>query len=235
MASGIATTISGTGTIRLQATGLNNDSAYIQASGGPANPITIGAGQTLSGAGRVYGSVVMNGAIAPDQPFGTPGPCSRIDVMGGTTTLTASGSYNAQLASTSSYDQVGGNGTIAISGTLNVGLVGVFSPPVGSTYDIISGPTVTGTFSTVNLPTLSSGHIWFITYGPNYVRLYATCYGNCDGSSTAPVLNANDFNCFLNKFAAGDGYANCDGSSVAPTLNANDFNCFLNSYAAGCN
>jgi hypothetical protein len=29
------------------------------------------------------------------------------------------------------------------------------------------------------------------------------CYANCDNSQTAPALNANDFNCFLNKFAAG--------------------------------
>jgi hypothetical protein len=48
------------------------------------------------------------------------------------------------------------------------------------------------------------------------------------------VLNANDFQCFLNKFAAGDSYANCDGSSADPVLNANDFQCFLNSFAAGC-
>ena len=30
-----------------------------------------------------------------------------------------------------------------------------------------------------------------------------TCYANCDGSTVAPVLNINDFQCFLNKFAAG--------------------------------
>ena len=29
------------------------------------------------------------------------------------------------------------------------------------------------------------------------------CYANCDGSTVQPVLNANDFACFLNKFAAG--------------------------------
>lgn len=29
------------------------------------------------------------------------------------------------------------------------------------------------------------------------------CYANCDGSSTAPILNINDFSCFLNAFAAG--------------------------------
>ncbi len=60
------------------------------------------------------------------------------------------------------------------------------------------------------------------------------CYANCDSSSVAPVLNANDFQCFLNAYASGSSYANCDNSTVAPTLNANDFQCFLNAYAAGC-
>lgn len=48
------------------------------------------------------------------------------------------------------------------------------------------------------------------------------CYANCDGSSAAPLLSANDFQCFLNKYAAGDAYANCDGSTSSPVLNAND-------------
>jgi hypothetical protein len=39
---------------------------------------------------------------------------------------------------------------------------------------------------------------------------------------------------FLNKFAAGDSDANCDASTVPPILNANDFQCFLNSYPNGC-
>jgi hypothetical protein len=60
------------------------------------------------------------------------------------------------------------------------------------------------------------------------------CYANCDGSSVAPILNVNDFTCFLNKFAAGDSAANCDGSSTAPILNVNDFTCFLNKFAVGC-
>jgi hypothetical protein len=60
------------------------------------------------------------------------------------------------------------------------------------------------------------------------------CQANCDNSSVPPVLNANDFQCFLNAFASGDLYANCDSSSVAPILNANDFQCFLNAFAAGC-
>ncbi len=61
-----------------------------------------------------------------------------------------------------------------------------------------------------------------------------SCYPNCDGSTAAPILNANDFQCFLNRFASSDSSANCDGSTVPPVLNANDFQCFLNTFAAGC-
>ncbi len=60
------------------------------------------------------------------------------------------------------------------------------------------------------------------------------CYANCDGSTSNPVLTANDFQCFLNKYAANESGANCDGSTSNPVLTANDFQCFLNVYAAGC-
>lgn len=66
------------------------------------------------------------------------------------------------------------------------------------------------------------------------VRAEGPCYANCDGSTTAPVLSANDFQCFLNAFAAGSSYANCDGTTSTPMLTAGDFQCFLNQYAAGC-
>jgi hypothetical protein len=62
----------------------------------------------------------------------------------------------------------------------------------------------------------------------------STCYPNCDGSSGTPVLTANDFACFLNRYVANESYANCDGSTGNPTLTANDFACFLNSYVTGC-
>jgi hypothetical protein len=62
----------------------------------------------------------------------------------------------------------------------------------------------------------------------------APCYANCDASTSPPVLNVNDFTCFLNRFAAGDSNANCDASTNPPVLNVNDFTCFLNLFAAGC-
>ncbi len=61
-----------------------------------------------------------------------------------------------------------------------------------------------------------------------------SCYANCDGSSGSPSLTSNDFQCFINAFAAGLASANCDGSTGTPSLTANDFQCFINAFAAGC-
>lgn len=61
-----------------------------------------------------------------------------------------------------------------------------------------------------------------------------TCYANCDGSTVSPVLNALDYQCFLNSFASGSVYANCDGSTGTPRLTPNDFLCYMNHYVTGC-
>jgi hypothetical protein len=69
----------------------------------------------------------------------------------------------------------------------------------------------------------------------DYTVVGASCYANCDGSTSPPVLTVNDFVCFQSHFAAGDSYANCDGSTTAPVLTVNDFVCFQSRFAAGCN
>jgi hypothetical protein len=94
---------------------------------------------------------------------------------------------------------------------------------------------------------------WIVGYGPGgneYMKGFvlrpvqsAPCYANCDNSTVAPVLNVEDFSCFINEFAAAQAlpheqqlahYANCDQSTTAPVLNVEDFSCFINQFAAGC-
>jgi trimeric autotransporter adhesin len=69
------------------------------------------------------------------------------------------------------------------------------------------------------------------------------CYANCDGSTTPPILNVDDFVCFINEFAEAQSlpheqqathYANCDGSTTIPVLNVDDFTCFIAAFATGC-
>ena len=59
----------------------------------------------------------------------------------------------------------------------------------------------------------------------------ASCYPNCDGSTSTPLLNVNDFVCFQTSFAAANLYADCNHDTL---LNVNDFVCFQASFAAGC-
>jgi hypothetical protein len=116
----------------------------------------------------------------------------------------------------------------------------------GSQWFPLSTGVVGTAFGTANVTALTTfegrlcvGGFFDTAGGQSSVNLArwgcATCYANCDGSTGSPVLTANDFMCFLNRFAAGDSYANCDGSTGTPVLTANDFQCFLNVFAAGCN
>jgi hypothetical protein len=95
-------------------------------------------------------------------------------------------------------------------------------PPTGEIQRALGGepifePVVTGV-----------GYVNSIVF---FVPEPPACYPNCDGSTTAPVLNVNDFVCFQTAFAAGDPYADCDQTG---TLNVNDFVCFQAAFAAGC-
>lgn len=90
-------------------------------------------------------------------------------------------------------------------------------------------------------PNSPNPHLRFAEYRTCYdVEL---CYANCDGSTSEPILNVEDFMCFINEFALAHSlpyeqqvasYANCDNSTTAPVLNFDDFTCFINKFAAGC-
>ncbi|MBL9030753.1 MAG: hypothetical protein JNM80_03485 [Phycisphaerae bacterium] len=87
---------------------------------------------------------------------------------------------------------------------------------------------------TNHMPEIHEGPGYYHLADPEVAPGILDCYANCDFSTVPPVLNVNDFQCFLNLYAAGRPDANCDGSTTAPMLNINDFQCFLNAYAAGC-
>jgi hypothetical protein len=124
---------------------------------------------------------------------------------------------------------------------------------VGGVRYTTGGGTVPSTFIHPNL-TLYSEHVrtlpWAGTIntprvfsGAIHYTLGSVCYANCDASTVAPVLNVDDFTCFINEYANAQtlpheqqvtAYANCDGSTTSPALNVDDFTCFINRYALGC-
>jgi hypothetical protein len=105
----------------------------------------------------------------------------------------------------------------------------VSSPTSGATYQwrrngsaLSDAPTGTGSVTTgVHTSTLT----WsYATLADNGSVIDCVVSGGCGSVVSNPVGLGVTIPC----------YANCDGSSVPPILNANDFACFLNKYAAGC-
>ncbi|MBL9031769.1 MAG: hypothetical protein JNM80_08685 [Phycisphaerae bacterium] len=82
----------------------------------------------------------------------------------------------------------------------------------------------------------SGGFAGITTQGAmvNATVYFSNCPANCDASTIPPFLNAMDFVCFNNRFAAAHILANCDRSTTPPVLNVIDFVCFVNAFAAGC-
>jgi trimeric autotransporter adhesin len=126
----------------------------------------------------------------------------------------------------------------------------------GSTWSGVDGAALYygGAFALMGFddpagPALYAGGGFNIHAPTRYIARYYTCnhpgpcYPNCDASSIAPILNVEDFTCFINEFVGGlalppsqqlDHYANCDQSTTPPILNVSDFTCFINAFAQGC-
>jgi hypothetical protein len=136
---------------------------------------------------------------------------------------------------------------IAMGQTVGVYLVGPVAPAeirwkTGSTasdgnLSLFSNQTRTEPFAgTAHTNRSFAGRIFYRSGGP-------ACYANCDSSTVNPILNVDDFTCFINEYASAQSlpyeqqvahYSNCDGSTIAPVLNVDDFTCFINQYAQGC-
>ncbi len=79
------------------------------------------------------------------------------------------------------YDRVNVTGSLALGGSLNISLFGGFTPSPGNVFDILdfNPATLTGTFDSIVLPSLTSGLTW------NTSQLYST--------GTLSVSLAGDF------------------------------------------
>jgi hypothetical protein len=126
---------------------------------------------TLTGIGKILGSLSNNGIIAPGN---SPGLFEIRDNY----TATSNAIHNIEIAGLNSYDtiKVGGvlgtNGGLAtLNGTLNVTLLNNFIPTLGSTYKIFTFESAVGNFANINLPVLTLGLSWQIQYNTTDVTL----------------------------------------------------------------
>ena len=155
-----------------------------------AGTVHIAAGGTLAGHGGILGSVAnAAGTIAPGLSAG------RLDVTSNYVQGAAANLW-IEIGGTVpdlQYDQLFVSGAATLSGKLTVDLIdlgsGLFAPSVGQTFEILkAGGGRTGTFATLDLPSLGAGRAWEVNYLANGVQLAvvaaATLPGdfNLDGS-----------------------------------------------------
>ena len=140
-----------------------------------ANALTItdafsNAG-TLKGIGTfVNGNFANAGIIAPGNSAGT---------LSFTGNLANTGTVNMEIGGTvegTGYDQVKVTGSIILSGTLNVTLINGYTPVLGNEFTIIDAASLTGTFTTLNLPVITP-------------RIWETSYDKVNGTLKLKVIN----------------------------------------------
>jgi T5SS/PEP-CTERM-associated repeat protein len=155
-----------------------NVSSVIVSRGG-----AVSAGGILlveqSGAVKSYGnativaSVINRGYVSPGVVTADPSMLvlpGRLHVDG-SFLQSAAGTLTIHLGGATpvaQYDQLQVSGPVNLNGTLSVALVNSFVPSVGNAFDILDWATLSGTFSTIQLPSLAAGLTW------NTSQLYTT-------------------------------------------------------------
>ena len=160
----------GTGTLTLTGantyTGLTKvDGGTLAINGTTPGAVEVNSGAMLMGTGTIGGTVTVNsgGTLAPGASPGKITVGGLILSSGGTLAMELGG-----IAAGTQYDQVVSTGAFSLAGALNVSLVNGFAPSAGQSFNLFDWGTVSGTFSTLSLPTLGG------TLGWNTSQLYTS-------------------------------------------------------------
>lgn len=201
--------ISGNGEIHLARLS-GNAAAALWGDGGPSNPMIVGAGQSITGSGSLYGTININGVIAPSQTANGSGPIGALDTAvttgGGSIALGAQANLEIDIGSAAAYDRIQGNAAIALDGMLDVSVISGFQPAAGNVFTIVTGGSITGSFDNavpngggVGQLVIPEGS-FVVTYSPTSVTLSGFTPGsifdqgdmNCDGS-----IDGHDVHAFV--------------------------------------
>ena len=156
--------------------GLTVGTSYSQAAGTTTvdgtltAPALITQGGTLFGHGALAAAVTSNATITVGDSATKPGILS----VTGTYAQNASGVLNISIGGTTvgrQYSQLAVSNGASLNGPLNIKLIKDFIPTIGSTFTILTGSAVSGTFAAVNGLKINSGEHFEIHYGGTSVTL----------------------------------------------------------------
>ncbi len=131
--------------------------------------------------GDTNGTIINNGSSIAPGDIGSAGKTSitgALTLTSGTLVLDIGGTTaatNWQQVTTGFFDNIAVTGVVTLGGNLSLSLIDAYTPAENSTYTILTGSSVTGTFAGLsNNSTFSqSGQSWKISYNATNVVLTA--------------------------------------------------------------
>jgi hypothetical protein len=118
---------------------------WLNNGGVVSDSISIWQNSTLGGRGAVNATTLCEGTLAPGAPIGTL-------VHNGNLALSASAASEFQIGgyvADSEFDSIRVDGRLCLAGTLSLSLVNGFVPRAGDRFVIMTGSSVSGSFSDV--------------------------------------------------------------------------------------
>lgn len=139
-------------------------------------------GGTLSGSGTISANVSNAAQV-------NAGSSPGILTISGNYSQGPTGVINAELNGTTpgtGYDQINISGSAALNGTLNITTIGGFTPPNGSTYQILNFASRSGDFATKSGLVYAGGSYTYLL-NPTNIQLTAGACAPPDATVTAPA------------------------------------------------
>jgi hypothetical protein len=152
------TVAAASGTLAFTSTFTNTGGSLIAAGGNFSftNALNVGSGN-ISGYGTFTAPGVTTGGIT------SPGAALGLLNFSGALTLQATSNLLMELGGVTegvTYDSLHVGGVLNLGGDLQVSLINAFNPATGATFNLFDAASVTGTFATVTLPTITPGLSW---------------------------------------------------------------------------
>jgi T5SS/PEP-CTERM-associated repeat protein len=128
------------------------NNAQVTASG----LLTVGSNGKIQGNGTIVGNIKDGGTVAPGM---SPGILS----VTGNYTQDSAGILQIELGGLTagnSYDRLSVTGSDSLAGSLQVSLINNFTPSMGDSFDILDALSISGSFTTLQLPSLPGSLQW---------------------------------------------------------------------------
>ena len=133
----------------------------------------------------ISASLKNAGQLSPGNPIGTLS-------ISGTYTQTSTGVMNIDLGGLTAgtqFDQVAVTGAATIGGTLNLALANGFSPAASNAFKVLTYGSRSGTFATVNTPSLAGSLALTASYNPSDLTFTTTLApSGASGNAAQPAL-----------------------------------------------